>query len=77
MTAWMRAIVVLLLALLSINRAIEAFREYRKSVELKDVDPSASDAYLTFAQGDAALAVFVAFVALLAWRVIRPTQSAP
>jgi hypothetical protein len=71
--AWARAIVVLLLALLSINRAIEAFREYRKSVELKDIDPSAS--YMTFAQGDVALALFVAVVAIVVWRLKAPRPS--
>jgi hypothetical protein len=67
-----RFIIVLLAGMLAGAQAVGAYQYWRQYRQWRDSDPSAADAYLTFAQVDALLAVVSLAVAGLLWWMLRP-----
>lgn len=72
MREWLRYGIVLLAGIIAGGRTAGAWQAYRKSLALREVDPSGADAYRTFAQVDLAVAVSCLAVAVLVWWLLRP-----
>lgn len=69
---WVRYGIVLLAGIIAGGRTVGAWQAYRKSLALREVDPSGADAYRTFAQVDLAVALSCLAVAVLVWWLLRP-----
>jgi hypothetical protein len=69
--------IALLAAIVAVSQAVGAFQAWRQYRQWRERDPSAADAYLTFAQVDAMLAGLSLGVALLAWWLLRPVPRKP
>lgn len=54
--------------------ALQSWQEYRV---WRERDPSAADAYLTFARIDAAVAILSLSIAGLVWWLLRPGPAKP
>lgn len=72
MREWLRYGIVLLAGIIAGGRTAGAWQAYRKSLALREVDPSGADAYRTFAQVDLAVAVSCLALAGLVWWLLRP-----
>jgi hypothetical protein len=73
----LRYLIVLLMVALAISQAVGAIQSWRQYRELREPDPSAADAYLTFAQVDAVLAGLSLAFAGLVWWLFRPRKGKP
>jgi hypothetical protein len=69
-----RFITVLVATVIAVSQAAGAFQSWRQYREWRVRDPSAGDAYLTFAQVDGVLAVFSLGIAVLGWWLLRPRR---
>jgi hypothetical protein len=67
--------IVVIATLIAVSQAVGAFQSWRQYRLWRARDPSAADAYLTFAQVDAGLAALSVGVALLGWWLLRPTAE--
>jgi hypothetical protein len=72
-----RYAVVLLAAALAGDRIVSAAQAWQQYLSWRERDPSGADAYLTFAQVDAAIVVISISLAALVWRLLRSPAQAP
>ena len=59
------------------GRAISALQSWREYRVWSERDPSAADAYLTFARTDTAIAMLSLGLAGLVWWLLRPGSANP
>jgi hypothetical protein len=71
----LRFSIVLIAAIVAGSQAVGAVQAWRKHRLWRERDPSAADAYLTFAQVDAVLAGLSVGIAVLAWWLLRPGRG--
>jgi hypothetical protein len=72
-----RYAVVLLAAALAGVRIVSATQAWQQYLSWRERDPSGADAYLTFAQVDAAIVVISISLAGLVWWLLRSPAQAP
>jgi hypothetical protein len=72
-----RYAVVLLAAALAGVRIVSATQAWQQYLSWRERDPSGVDAYLTFAQVDAAIVVISISLAGLVWWLLRSPAQAP
>lgn len=73
----LRLLFVLIAAIAAVDKVVGAIQAWRQYRLWQERDPSAADAYLTFAQVDSVLAGFSVGVAALVWWLLRPVPRKP
>jgi hypothetical protein len=74
---WIRYAVVLVTGIIAGGRVVDAVQAWSAALRAAVTDPSAAEAYRTFALVDAAVAVGSLAVAGLVWWLLRPGSPSP
>jgi hypothetical protein len=73
---WIRYAVVLVTGIIAGGRVVDAAQAWSEARRAAVTDPSAADAYRTFALVDGAIALCSLAIAGLVWWLLRPSSAA-